>query len=607
VLGTSATAVIRADNRKLSGDLAKTRAKFAKTFGRIGKGIAGKLGRALSPLNIGLGTAGVAAIGKSVLDFEDSLNRVSIQAEMSAEKTDELRQRMIELSGATGISRNELVQGVTALVNLQGTTGASADKLAVLSEASLATGESMENLAGLAFALGNSFKVTDAAGLEKGLSGIIQAGKVGAVPLGQMNVALQQLSAQFAEFGNNIGPEGAAELAAAMQVARRGFGSAEQAATGVQSMMVNLIKQAKTLKKKYKIDVFEDDGKTLKSLSQLAPLFAKLTLPQLTDALKRGEAVKGMKALVDNLKDAEDATGETVLGFYSIAEAAKGSNAVAEDAAKRRESSAFQMQKQLNRIKETIAEVFTPERIEKFVMVMEKLADAVGFVVDNFALFATGLAALKLASFIGQFAAIAGTAGTVATGVAGATAAVGGLTAALGTAAAAFGILGAAFLALPVAIKAGTWLGEKAGENTASNRGEKVEAFAIDRFKDIQKGRKRMQGASSLTQERLLNEYNRDSFGLYNRAQARGVIGETGEINEKAFRKTFMDPSGSRAMLSQQERDTLRQEIVAARDLVMEQRKWAAEGVTVKLEVDNLGNVVAKPAQFSSEYRGVSE
>ncbi len=76
--------MIRADNRRLRGDLNKSRKMFGKTFTKIGKGIRGKLSGALGGLGGLAAGLGVAAIAKDVLDFEETLTRLGIQAGTSA-------------------------------------------------------------------------------------------------------------------------------------------------------------------------------------------------------------------------------------------------------------------------------------------------------------------------------------------------------------------------------------------------------------------------------------------------------------------------------------------------------------------------------------------
>jgi hypothetical protein len=459
-MGTpEATAMIRADNRRLRGDLAKSRKMFGKTFTGIGKGIKGKLGGAFGGLGaLGAGI-GVAAIGKDVLDFEKTLTRLGIQAGTSGADLDKFREETIALSNATGISRGELIGASSALVNLTGSAGFAQDKLKVLAEANLATGSSMEDLAGLAFSLDSAFKLENADQLKDGLSAIITVGKEGAIPLNQLAPILQGVSKSFTELGGT-GVEGATDLAASLQVLRTAFGGPAEAGTGLQSVITALTKKSGLLKKKG-IKVFDKDG-AFRGLRPILDDFAKanLTIKELTETLGRVEAQKGISALIDPEGRKELERLATAGGSV------EGLLAVEKDAAKFRASSAGKLQASMNRLKETFAAVFTPERIEVFVRGMGKLADFAGFVVDHAQEFALIWASIKLAGFASQMMGISGTLGSMGTQ---AGAFQGKLAGAAGTASA----LTASLLA---GYAAGTWLDERFG---LSN---KISDAAVDHF-----------------------------------------------------------------------------------------------------------------------------
>jgi hypothetical protein len=400
-----AEAELGARSRKLDGDLRKAERSWRRFGQRASRdlkqrftNIARSIGRSLTIA----GGAAFALEGRQVLKFEDTLNRLQIQAGATGPQIATVKREIDELSASTGISRNALLGGVEALVNLKGAAGFSTKQLEVLARAQLATGASMEDLAGLAFALDNSMKLKSPEELEKGLSAIIQAGKDGAVPLNQMSVLLQQISADFAKV-NGVGVQGAADLAAAMQIARRGFGSAEQSATGLQSLMTALAKNADRLRKSG-VQVFDTDPATgVKRFRDLEGIIVDIQSSKLIKdpskmikALGRVEAQKAFDALSNNLD-----------AFRDMAAAARESDAVQTDSAKRRQSDAFKIQKAFNDIRLAIASAFTPERIALFVKSMEKIAGFVGTLVDRLPTLVTAWAALKVSPFLGGMLDIA--------------------------------------------------------------------------------------------------------------------------------------------------------------------------------------------------------
>ena len=576
-----ATAMMRADNRRLKGDLAKSRRMFGKTFTKIGGGIKSKLGGAFGGLGaLGAGI-GVAAIGKDVLDFEKTLTRLGIQAGSSAADIEKFRDGTIELSKKTGISRGELIAASEALVNLTGTAGFAQDKLAVLAQANLATGASMEELAGLAFSLDNAFELKSADELKSGLSAIIQAGKDGAIPLNQMATVLQGVSASFAELGGT-GVEGAADLAAALQVLRSGgFATASEAGTGLQAVITGLTKKSTQLKKKG-IDVFDKDG-AFRGLRPILDDFQKadLTVKELTDTLGRVEAAKGIKALIDpkGRKNLE-----------ALSAASKKSNAVEEDAIKFRESAAGRLQASMNRLKETFAAVFTPDRIEKFVKGMGKLADFAGFVVDHAKEFALIWGSIKLAGFASQMAGIAASTKGLSSGLAGA--------------ANKAGLLGAA---LAAGLAAGTALDELFGLS------DKISDAAVSQFAPTKsfagnrelRGRARSvlgdqgEGADARSKDQLNN-----ALRLLTSAENAGVLSKsTGETSLQAAKAaTFskgkagflgLPGTAGRDQGSRADAAKLIEAIEAAKALLKEAGIQREKRIDVVVTVDQRGRIEA--------------
>lgn len=623
-------AVIRADNRKLGGDLRKSKSMFRRTFGGIGKGIKGALSGALSPLGVGAGALGFAVIGKEVLDFEDSLNRIGIQANMTAAEIDTMRGDMIGLSGGLAMSRAEVANTATALINLTGDIKFTRDAMGVLGEANLATGASMEELAGLAFSLQKSFKLNDAAGLEKGLSAIITAGKQGAIPLGEMALILQQLSASFSDLGGT-GVEGAADLAAALQVLRPAFGSAAEAGTGLQSMMTALKKKSAKLGKEG-IAVFVKDaktgGKVFRGLRAILDDIAKSDMINnpdlLVEVLGRVEAEKAMKAWTKGRDE-----------FERLSEAAKNSNAIQEDAAKRRESSAFKITKAMNDAKAAIADTFTPARIEKFASLLGKLAETVAFMVEHAEAFVAVWAAFKIGSLVAGFVSIAtSTAAIAASSEAAAVAqAAGGLSlkGSLGTLGKMGGVLGVGLAAGTVGYlisnefekkfnisgmltgtKDKNWKFDAATENKQDTGFLRDSAGA---FKNAS-ARRRTQMVGSKFGVNLGDDGNSDilkrAHQVAFQARDKGLIGKDGAIDREAafkaqtgFRASMFNNDGKTRdqVLDGQGAKELALAISQAMQIDAVRQDAKAKGLTVKIEVDERGMLKARAVEEQNARR----
>jgi hypothetical protein len=573
----NAKAVIRADNSKVDGDLKKTRSLFDRAFRGIAGGIKGALSTALAPLGIG-GAAGFAIIGKGVLDFESKLNRLQIAAGRSDNEIAAFRTGLIGLSRDTGISRDQLLGAVNSLVELQGTSGFSAQNLKVLAEASLATGESMDQLAGLTFALNSAFKISSPEDLTRALSGLITVGKEGAVPLTQMSGSLQKLAVGFSQFGVSMGPDVAVQLGAAMQVVRKNFGSAEEAATGVEGLMTALLRNSSKLGKNG-VRVFEkgpDGERQLRHFNAILNDLSKLDQKELVDMLGRVEGAKAAQALKLFRKE-----------YDALYDAGLESNALAEDAAKRRQSDAFKIEQAMNNAKEAIAKVFTPERVEKFGVALEKVAAALEWCVDHGGELAVVFGGWKLGELIGQMNELASASKTV-------TGAVGAIGSSAGSASSAvLGLKGGLVALAGVAgWKVGRAFAEATGSDDALGEGRRTgesSGFMRDRLRGFQ-GFQSGKALGTIAGRTLVDEKAglRDAAGLLRSAESLGVLDPSGKVNEIAARRAgFYNDMGVVPVKE------LQDSIDAARAL-LDNKAWT-DGLKIQIGFDQQGRPKATP------------
>lgn len=431
---------MRADNRKLGGDLRKSRALFGKTFRGIGRGIKGALSMAMSPLGVGAGAIGFAAIGKEVLDFEQTLVDIQVQGNASAETMDKLRSTINELSKDNAQAKPELSALAMEMVNLEGVAGLSAEKLQVLADAAFASSSPVNELAGLSLALGNAFDLVDPTNLKAGLDSIIVAGKAGSIPLAEMNILLQQSGAEFAKFSGK-GIDGATKMAATLQTLRKQAGSAGEAGTRL-SALLGVFATRETELGKFGIRVKDLAG----NYREVSDIVADIDASGIVnDADKYNLAFgkrKEARLALETLIDIEDQYRE------NLAIAQKG-GAIDADMAARRQTDAFKIKKAFNDAKIALAEAFTPDRIKKFADLMGTMADTLGFMVDHAEAFVAIWAAFKIAGLVSGFASMAASAASIAASSGAASAGFGGMAAGFGKmalraapiAAAAYGVL----------------------------------------------------------------------------------------------------------------------------------------------------------------------
>lgn len=389
-----------ADDRPLKRDVDRAKKhlgeldKYASRLGKRAKGGGGKeskkgifgMGGAALVGGVAGGLAGSALSGVSstvgdavsdVFNFERTLSRFGIASGKSGAALDALRASITAISRDTAVSRAEILAGAQTYVDLTGdVTGAEAamNSFARIAQAS---GASVSDVATATAALKESMKL-DPKDIERVFSGLIMQGKAGAVSLKDFAGELSSLAPRFAKFGSS-GVEGIANMGAAFQVARKGFGSASEAATGLEALMGSFAQNAKKFKKA-NVQIFnvgKDGKKTFRSFNEIIDAIGNSKLAKdpalLTDAFGSKEAEQAYQMLAKNRKELE--------GIY---QAGLDAGAVQRDLATYQESAAGKIEKAMNAAKLSLAEAFTPERIEKFANAAAKaagwFADIVGYV-----------------------------------------------------------------------------------------------------------------------------------------------------------------------------------------------------------------------------------
>jgi len=380
-----AEAEIGASSRRLDPDLRKARRKF-RLFGRdvkkdmrsVSRAGAGAR-RALSFLGVGT-TAALGLAAADVFKFEKTLTRLQIQAGRTPKQMAAFRDRIDEVARSSGIAREELLDVSQRFVSLTGDMATAEQLLDTFAKTARASGAATGDLARVAFSLQKNFDIMDPAKFEKAFSIILSAGKAGSVELKEMASLLTTIAPQFAKFGTT-GADGLAQLSGAFQVVQSGFAGPAEAATGLNSIFTALIKNAGKFKSAG-VNIFERNADGTKQLRNFRDIIDDIATSKLaTDptrlikAFGRNEAVRAFSELAKFRPE-----------WDSIAEAARKADDVAKDSAIYDESAAGKMEKTLAVLKSTMAEVFTPERIQTFAKALErslKVLELMNDAIDN--------------------------------------------------------------------------------------------------------------------------------------------------------------------------------------------------------------------------------
>lgn len=352
--------------------------KLGKRLGKLGQknlgsasniagafGLGGMVGK-LAPAAIG---AGLVVAARDALKFDDALTRLDISSKGAMGSMDSVRARVLEVSRATGVSKEDLVAGSAAFVALTGDGKMASESMATFAKVMNATGAPMEDIVGAAASLNEQLGI-GSKDFERAFSILIAGGKAGKIELKDMAALTASLAAGYKEFGASKGIGGVATLGSAFQIVAKNFGSASEAATGLESLMGSILQNSKELRKEHGINIYEADGKTLRSLEAItADINAKnLNATETLALLKRKEAVKTYAALRDNRNQWEEIRQSTLKA-----------NDVAEDGAKYQNSATGRLKAAWNDIKVAITEAFTPEVIDAFVMAIK---DAISLAKD---------------------------------------------------------------------------------------------------------------------------------------------------------------------------------------------------------------------------------
>ncbi len=362
-----ATAELTADDRGLQRGLARAERRFGAFRKMTSRGF-GALAGASSKLAGGLlggatlgGTALIASEAAKTVEFEEALTRLAINSKGAVGSLEVLRSKIFDVSNNTGVAREEVLAAASTFTALTGDGKAAADSMELFAKVSKGTGSSMDDIATSAAAMAQNMKIAPQ-DMEKAFSILIAGGKAGAIELKDVAGLMASLSAANQRFAGSSGTGGLASMSAALQIARQGFGSAAEAATGLEALMGAIVQNSGKLKDAG-IKVFNRDAKTgqktLRSFDEIVQAIANSKLAKdptaLFKALGRKEAIAAFDALTKNRA-----------AWGDLADATLDAKDVQEDFNTFQQSSAGQLQAAWNEAKNSIAAAITPQMIEGF-------------------------------------------------------------------------------------------------------------------------------------------------------------------------------------------------------------------------------------------------
>lgn len=314
--------------------------------------------------------------GKQIFDFQEALTRFGIAARKTGPELDYIGKSIRQVSTETGLAAVDVLRGARAYVDMAGAAAYSNEKMLMMARVSQATKSDMGDLAQVVFQLQHAMKIPDNE-LENTLGGVINMSKDGAVHFAQMSQEISELAPQAARYGM-VGRRGMNELAAVMQVTRTGFASVSEMGTGITRIFSGLTMHSDKFEK-YGVRIFntaKDGTKTWRHFADILDDIQKNDLLRkdphlLRKAFGRSEAERSIRLLFEQ-KDA----------LRELEKAGERDGVVMQDLNTYTQSSAGRMAVAMEKMKNAVAEAFTPERINRFVSAIEDAANKVGPLVE---------------------------------------------------------------------------------------------------------------------------------------------------------------------------------------------------------------------------------
>jgi len=228
---------------RLGQTIDQLRAKQEKLTASMARGDALKTARA-DLRGQAMETAGTAvALGAPVVQsvrlaasFQDQVKDTAITGEFSPAEEARLATTIRESAVKWNQTQAEIARGTSVLVagGIQNAKALEA-YAPVMAKAATATRASMDDLGSVAIALNDNLKIGEA-GFEGALNMLAYAGKRGQFEIRDMAKWLPALSPSFQALGVT-GEEAVAEIGAALQIARKGAGSNDEAANNFKNFL----------------------------------------------------------------------------------------------------------------------------------------------------------------------------------------------------------------------------------------------------------------------------------------------------------------------------------------------------------------------------------
>ena len=202
-------------------------------------------------------TAGIDGTYVAAQKMEAALAEIGIKAGLTNEHLQAMHRQLTALSPKVNQTTTDLVAGVDAMVTLGLATDKAQASIPAIAKAATATGSSIADLASASTSAIQNLGVAPEQ-ITKMLDAMTLAGNAGAFEMRDMAQHFASLTAQAQSLGI-VGVDGVSDLAAALQIARRGAADASSAATNLSNFMGKILSPEVSKNfKKFGVDVTKE-------------------------------------------------------------------------------------------------------------------------------------------------------------------------------------------------------------------------------------------------------------------------------------------------------------------------------------------------------------
>lgn len=266
--------IVSGDGRKLRSTLSNASREISSFAGNSARHITAlhnKIGSGLmrvikNPLAQVASAAGIMALGKQILEFDDKIATVKVQMGLTSKETLALRENIIATANDAKQSWDGTLDSYTEMINRTGDLKFASSAIKTIAVAAKATTSEMLDITAVATGLNMNLAITGDK-LEDSFAILLSQGKQGSFVFSELAGQSERLFSAAAVLGLK-GTSDLKKYGAFLQMIRPSFGSAEEASTMVKNIMQRIKNEAPEIKKLLKFDVYNAD-KTLKPFDEI--------------------------------------------------------------------------------------------------------------------------------------------------------------------------------------------------------------------------------------------------------------------------------------------------------------------------------------------------